>query len=466
MPGTSGSVGQLLVDSALPQHLRGRYGGLDKETLRTLLQDLSKEGGDVYREVAQRLLHIGSRISDSAGGGSFHVADLHKPAEVTQAQTGLQQQIHRVLADDSLGDKERNAQVVKLVSDFQKSQSDRVYDSLAKQQNPVAMHVRSGGRGGKSDLVSIFGGDGLYEDHLGKTVPFPVLRSLAQGLDPDEYWAGVFGARKGIYETKISVANSGYWNKRAAQAAHRLVVVDTDHDGVPDTVRGLPVATDDPDNEGALLAHSTGPYERNTVLTPRRLRELKDLGHDRILVRSPLIGGAPGGGVYAYDVGVREKGEIPGIGTNVGIPAAQAIGEKVTQATLKAKHQAGVSSGQASMGGYKYLNALIENPKTLAGRAAHAQNDGYVQRVVEAPAGGYDVTINGETHYVPHGQTLKVKPGDPVEAGDILSDGVPIPPRSPVTSTSARAAVTSSTRCGKRSRRRRSRRSTAATSSF
>lgn len=226
-----------------------------------------------------------------------------------------------------------------------------------------------------------------------------------------------------------STQDAGYLSKQLNQIAHRAVVVDLDGDGEPDTLRGYPVDTTDPDNEGALLAAPAGGYARNTVLTPKILSDLRQQKVGRILVRSPLVGGTPDGGVYARDVGVREFGRLPVAGENVGLTAAQALSEPLSQAQLSSKHNGGVASSSANRatGGFQLINQLIQTPKTFKGGAAHATLDGTVEHITDAPAGGKFVQINGNQHYVAPDFELRVKRGDKVEAGDVISEGIPNP---------------------------------------
>lgn len=223
-----------------------------------------------------------------------------------------------------------------------------------------------------------------------------------------------------------STAQTGYFSKRLLNASHRLVV--TGHDGPdphPDAApRGVPVPVDDPDNKGALLAHPAGPYPRNTVLTHEVLGNLKDAGVDRILVRSPMVGGPADGGVYARDAGLREGGLLPGHGYRLGQVVVPSVTESVVQTAISAKHGGGVSGSSDRQQGFPVLDQLASIPHVYPGGAAYARLDGPVTKVEEAPQGGTIVTVGDEHHYVGPDRKVLVKPGDKVEAGDELSDGL------------------------------------------
>lgn len=226
-----------------------------------------------------------------------------------------------------------------------------------------------------------------------------------------------------VLDNGAIVSNS----KQLNQATHRLMVSATDADTETDDIRGLPVDTSDDDNEGSLLAHAAGGYPRNTVLTPKVLNDLRNKNIDKLLVRSPLVGGPQDGGVYARDVGVRERGFLAPIGDMVGVTAAQSLSEPLSQSQLSSKHSGGIAGAAKGIGGFKLLDQLVQVPKTFRGGASHAQVDGRVDSITEAPAGGYHLVVGGQKHYVPAGVPLKVQKGDEIEAGDVLSEGIPNP---------------------------------------
>ena len=424
----SGTLGQLLINDTLPDELRDYNRVLDKKGMHALLQEVARKHPDKYREVSFKLNQIGLRAAQDQGGMSFGAKHLRRSKVANETRERILAKLQPILADDSLTDKQREDKIVRVVGAESGPQQKAILKEAIENKNPLAMQVLSGSRGKPMNLASLLGSDMLYSDHRDEVIPIPVLRSYSEGLSPEEYWAGTYGARRGIIATKFATQDAGFLSKQLNQAGHRLVVMDEDDEHDPEApARGMVVDTDDMDNEGALLARDVGPYKRNTPLTPKILKEIKRKGKNKILIRSPLVGGSPEGGVYARDVGIRETGKLPGRGEQVGLQAAQALSEPISQGQLSAKHSGGVAGQEKAVSGFEYINQLIQTPKKMKGGAAHATVDGKVQRVEGAPAGGYHVTINDEQHYINDGYELKVKKGDEIEAGDVLSEGIPNP---------------------------------------
>lgn len=420
------TMGRLLVNEALPDDMRDDARVLDKKGINALLRQLAEKHPDKYVEVSKKLSDIGRTVATEFGGYTFGLDHLKTSPVADKNRVEIHRRMKAILSHEKLTPQQRRDAIVKMVHGFQQKQIDGIYDESVKANNPLALQVVSGSRGNKMNLGSLLGGDMLYSDHRDQVIPLPVLSSYSDGLRPMEYWAATYGARRGTMATKFATQDAGFLSKQLNQVAHRLMVVGEDDDrDIPD--RGLPVDTADGDNEGALLAQDVGDYKRNTVLTPKILAHLKGSGHERILVRSPLVGGSPDGGVYARDVGVRERGVLPGRGEQVGLTAAQALSEPLSQGQLSAKHSGGVAGQEKAVGGFAYINQLIQVPKKFKGGAAHAEYDGTVSNVEPAPAGGNYVWVDDKRHYVPADVELKVKKGDTVEAGDVLSEGFPNP---------------------------------------
>lgn len=422
------TLGQLLVNQALPEELRDHNRILDKKGTMTLLREVAEKHPEKYKDISFRLSQIGQAASQESGGMSFGLQHLRRSLAATKVRERIKLAMKSILADNTIDSKERAKRIVLATGREMKGQQEDVFNEARDAGNPLATQVSSGTRGNKMNLSSLLGSDLLYSDHHDNPIPVPILHSYSEGLSPSEYWAATYGARRGVMATKFATQDAGFLSKQLNQVAHRLMVVDDDYDEDQQKhLRGLPVDTDDSDNEGALLAQEVGPYARNTVLTPKILKHLGRLGKNKILVRSAMIGGSPEGGVYARDVGIRERGRLPTRGEQVGLQAAQALSEPISQGQLSAKHSGGVTGEEKAVSGFNYINQLIQVPRVFKGGAAHSKLDGRVQRIEDAPAGGQFVTIDDQPHYVGSGYDLKVKRGDDVEAGDVLSEGLPNP---------------------------------------
>lgn len=424
------TVGQLLVNEPLPPDLRDYNRVLDKKGIAALLQQLAEKHPDKYRDTAKQLLDVARDSAYTTGGHGVALEDLRPTLAARKARMEMHKELQALYADRRLSRKQREDEIVRIAGNYQKHLVEDVFKESRDEDNPLARQITGAGRGNKFQLNSLRGFDTLYVDHRGNVVPIPVTRSYSQGLTPVEYFAGSFGARKGVIDLKMATPDAGFLGKQLVQASHRLLVSALDGEDIYDkqNPRGFPVDTDDGDNEGALLAHPVGDYPRNTELTPRILKDLKSRGIDRILVRSPTVGGPADGGVYARDVGRRERGRIAPIGDYVGIAAAQALSEPLTQAQISSKHSGGVAGASAkAISGFKHINQLVQVPSHFQGGAAHSELDGTVQDIREAPQGGQYVVVNGKEHHVPQDAQLLVKKGDTVEAGDVLSAGIPNP---------------------------------------
>lgn len=419
------TAGQLLVNELLPEDLRDYNRTLDKKGISVLLRGLADGYPQRYRELVKELSDVGRDVAYSTGGFSFGLKHLRKSRAAINAYGKLSLKLSQIVDDPRLDDKRKEEEIIKATAKAAEKLPDEIYNEGVAAGNPLADQVRSGSRGNKSNLRTLLGSDALYVDNEDNVIPVPVLRSYSEGLTPVEYWAGTFGARKGVIDVKTATGEAGYLAKQLNQMTHRLIVTGLDGKGNPNI--GLPVDVDDNDNEGALLAASAGKYKRNTILTPKILADIKSQGHDRILVRSPLVGGPLDGGVYARDVGVRERGGLAPVGDYVGMAAAQALSENLTQGQLSSKHTGGVSGAAQAVSGFKYINQLVQVPKHFRAGATHAQLDGRVRKIEKAPQGGNYVWVNDEQHYVDTGFDVVVKVGDNVEAGDVVSSGIPNP---------------------------------------
>ena len=421
------TLGRLLLKDAVPEDLRHLIGPLDKKNTGKLYQAIAELYPDKYREIAKKISDISTQAGYESGGYSFGIEDMQPHQETAALRQAFDADVSRILADKTLSPQMRDAALVKAAMEH----GDPIRDSIMKHglaaNNPLAMQVASGAKGKPENMKALVAGDGLYQDQNFNAVPYPITRSFAEGLTPSQYCAGTFGARFAIAQTKLGTAGGGYLAKRLSNSAHRLLV--TSHDG-PDrhaTTRGYPVSVDEPDNEGALLAHPVENYPRDTVLTRDVLADLKRRGVKDILARSPMVGGPDDGGVYGKDVGHRERGRIAPIGDYVGLAAAQSVSEPMTQLIIGSKHGGGVVGAAKGQKGFPVLDQLTTIPSTFPGGAVHAQHDGIVTSIREAPQGGKYIAVDGKEHYARPDLEITAKPGDKVEAGDVMTDGIENP---------------------------------------
>lgn len=423
-------MGQLLVNQSLPPDLRDYNRVLDKKGVQQLLDTVARKYPEKYAEIAKNLSDVGRKVAYHSGGFGVGLESLRQTQAAKIARINLARDLQQVYSNRSLTPDQTDAAVLETVGKYQQALPGDVFKEAVAANNPLALQAVSGARGSQTNVNSLIGADLLYEDHRGRPVPIPILRNYSMGLSPAEHFAGAFGARKGTLDLKKATGDAGFLSKQISQAVHRLLVTANDADSPYDESqpRGLEVSTDDADNEGSLLSHPVGGYGRNTVLTPKILKELRAAGHDNILVRSPAVGGPDDGGVYARDAGYREKGGLPPRGDMIGLAGAHAVSEPLTQSQISSKHSGGVAGASAgAIGGFAVVNAMVQAPEIFPGGAVHSQMDGRVEHIVEAPQGGHYATISGQQHYIPRGAVMTAKKGDTVEAGDTITEGIPNP---------------------------------------
>ena len=417
-----------MVNEALPEDLRDYSRTLDPKGTRALFAQIQQKYPEKYREIAKELTQIGGDVSYYEGSslGLSHF----KTAKAVQAhRERILKRVRKINADKHLSPEEKEKAIVNEVASSVGKVDKEVMDELREAGNPFALYTDSGARGKASDVNQMMGAPLLYADHRNNPVPFPVLNNFSKGLDPAEFFASSFGVRKGYVDIKTGTPKTGYFGKQLAAAAHKLVVSDEEPmEGV-----GLLVDAGDADNVGSVLARKTGKYDAGTVITPRILKDLED-NNDKIMVHSPIA--APGErGVPRWAIGHRETGDFPSIGDNVGIPAAQALSEPLSQSMISSKHIGGVVGGgegnkgasRESQNAFGQFERMANIPEGYADYSPVLDVDGRVEKISEAPQGGTNVQVAGKTYTVPAGQEVPYKVGDAVSAGDALGDGIPNP---------------------------------------
>lgn len=414
------TIGQILVNDALPESVRDYGRTMDKDALDGVLARIASESPDKYVDIAHKLTQIGRHASFEEGT-TLRLNDLNAPVNLKPFMDYVNKEEDEIFKDKSLSDSDRQEALAMLYSATQDKIQGTVYDESLAVDNPFALQVKSKARGNKGQLTSLLATPGTYANTRGKMVPLFIKRSFAQGLRPEEYWSAAHGGRVGVVSTKQGTPKGGYLGKLLAAASLNVVVTGEDCG----TSNGIPVPVDAGDNVGAVLAKDIGGFKAGTVLDKRALQQLQAKGVDEIVVRSALTC-QQDKGVCQFCTGKRETGGFPEIGYNLGQVASSALAEQVAQTALSTKHSGKISKGRG-FSGFEVVKNLATVPEVYPDRAALATKDGTVEKIEPAPQGGTNIWIDGEVHHALQDMDVFVKPGDKVEAGDILSNGVANP---------------------------------------
>ena len=327
------TVGTLLVNDALPSELRREQHKLDKKGVHKLFNQLAENHPDTYKQVLHDLSEVG-RKAVWTEGLSVSLASLRRSKAKERVLGPVKQKLRAILDSDELSDTERREAVAELLAGVSGELQDAVMDEATEAQDPFALQIISGARGKKSALNSIKGADLLTTDQEDRFVPLPILHSYAEGLTPAEYFATSYGQRRGQLDVKLAVGDAGFLTKQLVNATHRQVV-NRDEPTVYRKPVGLPVDPADHDNVGAVLAADAGAYPAGTILTEDILEDIRDDDEqDEILIHSPMTEFSEDGGISAAAAGRRTRQGLHLVGDNVGIPAAQALGERMSQGSL------------------------------------------------------------------------------------------------------------------------------------
>src|SRR5690349_18252575 len=300
--------------------------------------------------------------------------------------------------------------------------------------NSIYMMADSGARGSAAQIRQLAGMRGLMAKPDGSIIETPITANFREGLNVLQYFISTHGARKGLADTALKTANSGYLTRRLVDVTQDLVVTEDDcttMNGVNmkalveggevieplrDRILGRVVANDvmSPDT-GALLV------EAGTLLDEDSVEQIEALGIDEVKVRTPLTCETRYGlcaRCYGRDLG---RGSLVNVGEAVGVIAAQSIGEPGTQLTMRTFHIGGAASRTASASQLESKSNGVIRYSAAMRYVTNAKGE----QVVIARSG--EVTVhddNGrerERHKVPYGATLQVRDGEQVKAGKILA---------------------------------------------
>lgn len=419
MPTPVTTIGREILQESLPAGMAIPAEGFDKKSLNDTLSRIAQSHPDEYEDILQKLVELSQdTMTDYGAETSIGLDDLRTPPRLRAYRKELRKRIQQIAQDPNLEGKEKNAKIV----DVMRKALDRVQKSTLEESlsrgNFFAKSTEKGFRGNPTQLTQLLFGDRLNADHKGRPVPIPGLTGYGAGVDPIEYWGSTYGARKGYWDVQFATAQTGFFGKQMAVAAQGLKVTEEDC-GVAD--RGMPMDGDDPDVIGKVLIRPTAGLPAGTTINKNHLKLLN--GQEPV-VRSVTTCQAKQG-VCQRCNGLRADGKFPPVGAFVGLDSARLLSEPLTQLGLSSKHAGGqVGVNDQNLTGFDSINQLFQVPSRFIGGAAMAPADGRITDITEAPQGGHFIKVGDEEIYVPEGREIKVKPGQKVEAGDVLTDGM------------------------------------------
>lgn len=413
-----GTLGQIMVNQALPKDLRNFETPLVGDQLELVLTAVAKDDPEKYREISHKLQNLG-REAAYLEGVTLRMSDVESPIDRKELFDFISQKEDEI-DDMDVSEAEKDKAREEVYGQIQDMIEKQTYEAALEKGNLFARQVQAKARGNPTQLSALLSTPGAFKDGKGRVLPVFAKNSYAEGLTPAEYFAASFGARRGVLSTKFATRDAGDLGKQISTASSGLIVTDEDCG----TTNGFPVDVDDRDNVGALLIKNTGGFKAGTPITKKMQDELRRKGFDEILVRSPVVCTAKHG-VCKKCAGLQEDGKLPALRDHVGLKAGSALMERIAQGSLNVKHGGNKQvGGEKTYSGFPVINQLNQVPKVFPHRATVAELEGTVGEIREAPQGGWYVTVNGQEHYVDPEQEVTVKVGDKLEAGDQMSTGI------------------------------------------
>ena len=422
------TTGQVLLKFFLPQQFHNLVQDvlLDKKGISKLFAELADKAPEEYSKIVSDLTRLGFEIA-TRQGTSITLKDLVSPINKDKEWD----EFEKFKDDVENSNDSKTIKDNKIFNKYNDMMSSIEKDLLNKglaDNKSLAKIIMAGSRGSPAQYRGTIATQGIVVDAEGKPkMDLPIKSSYAEGLSLPEYLATSFGTRSGEVLKKISVAQGGYGSKQFARALMPLQVVEADCE----TLNGISVSVDDKESAGSYLAKGVLSYNRNNEVTLKMLNDLRNSKVEKIVIRTPMTCQSNkkhhSGGLCQMCVGKREKG-MAAMDSYVGLVAGTAVAEPLTESAMKARHSGGAATSLGGQSGFKLINQLANVPKTFIGRAPLAQEDGFVTKVEKADAGGYFITVNNEEHYIGIDQEPKVKQGERVEQGQVLSTGL-IDPR-------------------------------------
>ena len=455
-----GTLGRMLFNEIIPQDL----GFVDREVdgnelllevdfhvgkkqLKQILEKvINTHGATQTAEVLDDVKAIGYKFSTRAAM-TVSISDMTVPPQKPEMIQTAQDTVDKITKNYKRGlitEEERYKEVVETWKATDDKLTEALLSGLDKYNN-IFMMADSGARGSDKQIKQLAGMRGLMADTAGRTIELPIKSNFREGLDVLEYFISAHGARKGLSDTALRTADSGYLTRRLVDVSQDLIVREVDCcEGKEIPYMEIKAFSDGKETIESLQERITGRYiaetitdpdtgevvvKANHMCTPKRaaavMKVLEKLGRDSVKIRTVLTCKSHVG-ICAKCYGANmATGQPVQVGEAVGIIAAQSIGEPGTQLTMRTFHTGGVAGGDITQG-LPRVEELFEarKPKGLAiisefGGVVNIKDTKKKREIVVTDT----ETGNSKTYLIPYGSRIKVQDEQVIEAGDELTEG-------------------------------------------
>ncbi len=386
-----------------------------------------------------RMKNLGFKYSTRAGItiGISDIVVLPNKDEILQEAQDKVDKVMQQFRRGLITEEERYDRVISYWSHAKDVIQGKLMDSL-HHSNPIYMMSDSGARGNASNFTQLAGMRGLMANPAGRIIELPIKSSFREGLTVLEYFISTHGARKGLADTALKTADSGYLTRRLVDVAQDVIVREDDcgtdrgleigalMEGT-EVIEGLDERIEGRHTKKTIYHPETGKVllAKDGLITIDISRAIIEAGIERVTIRSAFTCNTKHG-VCKKCYGINlATGETVEVGEAVGIIAAQSIGEPGTQLTMRTFHTGGVA-GDDITHGLPRIQEIFEsrNPK---GQAVISEIKGQITEIDEIREGQKEITIQGDVetrkYLTPYNARLKVEVGDMIDRGEVMTEG-------------------------------------------
>lgn len=408
------TAGALLIKNMMPTPASkaafDMYRPLNKNGIKDLVNMLIEKGGDEGPEVINDLAKLFFNKATEIGS-TTPLSDYENDSDERQAMFSEFEHKVNTILQKKLSKSEQARELNELSGEISGRMSKHNLEYMVSRGSTAARMAMTGARGNPSQLQQGTASPLMASDVRGLPIPVAIKHSFAEGLSNAEHLAMSYGGRASTVMSQLSTEKPGALFKKLTPAVFHEVITETDCG----TKNGIPIPVTD-------KLSCIGRYEAGTnhLIDEPYWKELHYSGKPTVIARNPMTCRAHEG-MCQKCYGLNASGHLPPIGQNVGVIAAQSVSEVLTQAMLSTKHQGGVAGRQRNP--YEEANNILSNPENFQDEATIAKVNGTVSNLEQTSLKDWEVTIDGNKHFISNIQDPVVKIGDKVRIGDPLSTG-------------------------------------------